>query len=446
MRNLRSIVFYLAIVLILNLIIGDEIMPFGSLSEGIPGPPGPEGPPGPAGPGTFTEETEIILADDYASIQDAINAAPNGSTVYIPIGNYTVSQPIVVSKNLSIIGSGVKTQIYQSADEHLFDVTVAGQIRMENMTLGSAATSPGKSLIKLGNLVSHSSFDNIRMQGGYYGIYLYGSLFNTFRFLASTTTHFGSCSANQYWIYGERGGGRSLNANTFFHPNLQGGVYGIYLTDTNNEGGIVIVGGLVEAQSSKGIYLEGICQFFHIQGVHLEGSGSRIELVRCTNGRVENCFAGGSLRISGSKNINVENCYVHSSGLQIDEYSKQIIIEGVSTSSAGIVASSSSTTVKNIANVSSASFAASGMYTPNVSRRNLVDGMLESWSGDAPLGFSSWPVPGGLSKESGIVKFGSNSAKATVVAGQSSVAIAHSLDINRFARLFKRNRRSNSYQ
>ena len=108
-------------------------MPFGSLSEGIPGPPGPEGPPGPAGPGTFTEETEIILADDYASIQDAVNAAPNGSTVYIPIGNYTVSQPIVVSKNLSIIGSGVKTQIYQSADEHLFDVTVAGQIRMDQI-------------------------------------------------------------------------------------------------------------------------------------------------------------------------------------------------------------------------------------------------------------------------------------------------------------------------
>ena len=453
MRNLRSIPRLIlsgaAIVLVLNLIIGDKIMPFGSLSEGIPGPQGPQGPQGPegpAGPGTFTEETKIILADDYTSIEDAINAAPNGSVVYIPTGNYTVSQPIVVSKNLAIIGSGTKTQIYQSADEHLFDVTATGQIRMEDMFLGSAATSPGKSLIKLNSLVSHSSFDNIRMQGGYYGIHLYGSLFNTFRSLSNSSTHFGSCSANQYWVYGEKAGGRSINATTFFHPNLQGGVYGIYMTDSNNEGGVEIVGGLVEAQSAMGIYLQGIRLYFHIQGVHLEGSGSRIELLNCSNGKIEECFAGGGLYINRSQNINVENCYVHSSGLQIDEYSKNIAIEGIFTSSAGITASSSSTTVKNIINVSGTSFAASGMYTSNVSFRNLVDGMLESWSEDAPLGFSSWPASGGLTKESGIVKFGTYSAKATVVAGQSAVAIAHDLDINRFPRLFKRNRRSTSYQ
>ena len=453
MRNLRSIPRLLlsgaVIVLVLNLITGDEIMPFGSLSEGIPGPQGPQGAQGPegaAGPGTFTDETKIIVVDDYATIQDAINAAPHGSTIYFPRGNYTVSTPINVTKNLAIVGCGPSTQIFQSADDNLFVFSCIGHVRMENVFLGSAATSPGKSLIRLNNLVSHGYFENVWLQGGYYGVHLYGSLFNTFRSLMSSSSHFGACSANQYWVYAERAGGRSINATTFFHPNLQGGVYGIYMTDSNNEGGVEIVGGLVEAQSEKGIYLQGICQYFHIQGVHLEGAGSRIELANCANGKIENCFAGGSIYISKSRNISVENTYVHSNGLNVDEYSRQISIENVTTSAAGIVASSASTTVEDISNVSEVTYAASGMYTPSKSYRNMVDGMLESWVGGAPLGFSSWPVSGCLSKESGIVKFGNFSVKATVAGGQTGVAIAHDLDAKRYCRPFMKNRRSAAYQ
>jgi hypothetical protein len=444
MRNLRSIIFYSVIVLVLNLFTGDEIMPFGSLSEGIPGPPGPQGEPGPAGPGTFTDETKIIVVDDYPSIQDAIDAAPDDSTIYFPKGNYTVSAPINVTKNLAIIGAGPWSQIYQSADENLFVFSVTGYVTMRDIFLGSAATSPGKSLIKL-DTISHSIFDNVWIQGGYYGVHLIGTLFTNFRSLMSSTSHFGDCSDIQYCVYGERGGGKSINATTFFHPNLQGGAYGIYITDNHSEGGIEICGGLVEGQSAKAIYLQGIREFFHIQGVHTETSGSRIELVNCANGKIESCYGNGGIYLYRSYNISVENSYV-SGGVYVDDYSHEINISNILTSSLGISASSASTNVENISSTSDVSHCVSGMYTPNKSCRNLVDGLLESWAGNVPLGFSSWPVAGCLSKESSIVKFGNYSAKATVAGGQSKVAITYSLDTKRFCKTFIKNRRSAAYQ
>jgi len=450
MRNLRSIPRLLlsgaVIVLVLNLIIGGKIMPFGSLSEGIPGPPGPEGPTGPAGPGTFTDETKIIVVDDYSTIQDAINDAPEGSTVYFPRGNYTVSAPITVSKRLNLIGSGMKTQIYQSADEDLFVLSGPyGGMRMQGLCLGSAATSVGKTLLKITD-VHYSVFEQIFIIGGYYGVHLRGTLGNQFYNLTTISGgFFGSTSANQCWVYGERYLGKSINHTDFFGVLIQGGAKGFHITDTNNEGGILIHGSLVEGLSQHGIYLSGIKEFFSIEGVHLEAGGSHIEIVNCRNGSIRNCpvFSSGGIQLKRSCNILVEGGIT--GWVIADEYCSNVTIRGLQIEGGNVNASSANTIVENIAFSSGIWNGPTGFYTPNRSCRNLVDGMLESWSGGAPIGFSTYPNAC-ASAESTIVKFGKYSAKVEVQAGSTVAALRHALDFDRFAKPFIKNYNSSDYK
>ena len=46
--------------------------------------------------------------DDYASILAAITAAPAGSVIYFPVGDYKLSQTLVITKTLTLKGDGIR--------------------------------------------------------------------------------------------------------------------------------------------------------------------------------------------------------------------------------------------------------------------------------------------------------------------------------------------------
>jgi hypothetical protein len=448
MCNLRSIIFYSVIVLVLNLIIGDEIMPFGSLSEGIPGPPGPQGEPGPAGPGTFTEETKIIVVDDYPSIQDAINDAPQGSTVYFPVGNYTITAPITVTKKLSLIGAGIKTQIYQSTDNDLFVLTGPyNDFSIRDLCLGSEATTAGKCLIKLDN-VHYGHIERVWLCGAYYGIHLYGAIGNMFYGLANiyaSQFFHTTLPEAEYLVYGERAGGKSINHTSFFATRLQNGIRGIHITDSANEGGVLIHGGLVEGMSTEGIYLGGITEFFSIDGMHLESENSGIELNNCKNGSVRNCYVGSDagVRLYQTKNTLVEGGYFKY--ITTDAYCQNITIRNLFLGNEPTIRGSD-INVENVTLSMSVLNGPSGLYTPSRSGRNLVDGIMEAWADGVPIGFSGFPAASSVSQESTIVKFGNYSAKVQVQAGETSAAMRYALDYDRIVKPFLKNYNSADYK
>lgn len=56
-------------------------------------------------------ETTLVVPDDYATIQDAINAAAEGDTIFVKKGTYEepAGQTLVINKTLTLIGEGANS-------------------------------------------------------------------------------------------------------------------------------------------------------------------------------------------------------------------------------------------------------------------------------------------------------------------------------------------------
>jgi pectin methylesterase-like acyl-CoA thioesterase len=60
----------------------------------------------------------IIVPDDFATIQSAINHATNGGTVYVRSGIYTENE-LSITKSISLIGENVETtKIKLNSEKH----------------------------------------------------------------------------------------------------------------------------------------------------------------------------------------------------------------------------------------------------------------------------------------------------------------------------------------
>ena len=56
-----------------------------------------------------SEPTTIIVPDDYPTIQEAINSASPGDTIYVRAGTY--NENVVVNKSVSLVGENRATTI-----------------------------------------------------------------------------------------------------------------------------------------------------------------------------------------------------------------------------------------------------------------------------------------------------------------------------------------------
>lgn len=73
----------------------------------------------------------VTLAQDYANLQEAIDATPSGGTLYIPAGDYTTTTGFVVSgKPINIHGSGRGTRLIPAAS----GITVLSLVSPEGAT------------------------------------------------------------------------------------------------------------------------------------------------------------------------------------------------------------------------------------------------------------------------------------------------------------------------
>jgi hypothetical protein len=256
------------------------------------------------------------VADDTAAIQQAITDTPAGGMVLFPAGKYRITNQFEINKPLTIAGVGEGSQIYQASGGFgIFILNGVKAATVRDLWLGSASSTPGTSLITLINS-HHNRIDRIIMLGGYYGVYLKGSLLNTFVDLKSGVNFagqfFASTPTNQYWVYGDRYNDISSNANTFLAPTLEGGINGIYLEDTTGQGSLFVYGGTIEGVNGYGIYLKGVSLPSIISGLHMEENDlGDVYLDSSSRIRVQSVYATKQIELAGvSKNNTVSESLV----------------------------------------------------------------------------------------------------------------------------------------
>lgn len=359
--------------------------------------------------------------DDTAEITAAYNACDYGDTLFFPSSTapYVISSKLRIAKRISILGEGFWSQIYQSADDHLFhfDYHASGQaadktpaaMNIENIALASIASSEPYSLMFFDES-PYNAVRNVFMKGGYYGVYLYGALGNAFYNLYNFGTFSKPTSTNQYWVYGERAYSKSINHTSFYNPVFQTGTRGIYITDNHSEGGVGIWGGIVEGMTAKGVYLSGIIEGISIDRLHTEGDDPcGIELVSCKNGEISNCYSANpqGIVLTGCSRIKVSGGYA--SYITSDSTSRQIKVENLEYGYT-LSLESSLTRLRDLASSSAAALGGYGMYDGDSPYPLNTNGDLESWSGGAPVGYTA---VGTVAQETTIKRSGSSSAKLT---------------------------------
>lgn len=376
---------------------------------GKTGPPGPIGPPGPPSPG-ITGWPCTWNVCDYGAKGDgvtdstpgflrAISKAQKGDHLFIPKGRYVVTEEILVDKSLYISGQGLHTQIYQASDENLFRLFMSTNYvgcagtRVQDMALGSAATTKGKSLL----MFDHSPYNEVRnvaVSGGYYGVYIHGALGNQFYVLRTLfyPYFFKRMARSEAAVCGDVAYGKNVNHTLFYGTKIQGGAKrGIELHATNAEGGIGIYGGLIEGLPGESVYLTGFNVMSSISGLHCEAgnvagdAGSNVRLAGCRNVSIEGNFHGGK------KGLVLESCSRmdirggQTNGIYIDKSSKQIDVHGINYRSLHV--HSKHTRMWNMQNMSDQGVGAYGYYSGPVADTINPNGMLEDWENGRPVGY-----------------------------------------------------------
>jgi hypothetical protein len=221
------------------------------------------------------------ITDDTTAFKQAISAINGGGTLILPAGNYVLKDTIVITKPVTIVGTGFATQIYGATNKTLFQFVNVNNSAIRDVYLGSNATQPGISLIEFVNS-HHNQINNVTLLGGYYGLHFQGSLLNTvidLRSGANFQGFFAPTSTNQTWVMAERYNNIAANSNTFIAPVLEGGSNGIVLDDSSclsgscGEGSIHVLGGTIEGVSGAGLQFRGSFLPSSITGLHFEANG-----------------------------------------------------------------------------------------------------------------------------------------------------------------------------
>ncbi len=353
------------------------------------------------------------IIDDTAALQLVIDMAKDYSTpgiAYIPTGKYKLTRPLVIDRRVEIVGSGYGTQIFQSRDEHLFSIApyqpaAAHNMRIRNMTLGSAATTTGKAVVNIDS-VSGAVFEDLFIAGGYDGIRLNNSHSN--RFVRLTTYSqpngfFGKCSTNQHWVHAVD---RNSNANIFISPNINMGNWGFYWEAGNV---LTILGGNIQGGSEvKGAYFYNTDRL-HITGLHFESTSVGLILRGCSNTSIQEVGCGAKgLVLDACNGVFVLNGKFNA--INADAACKRIYING--TRCPSISVPNGAATILNVQDPRNPYHRPAGILPR--STKNLIPGDVEVWSGGMPVGFSEFGSDQTTARETKRTRFGRYSAKLVV--------------------------------
>lgn len=93
-------------------------------------------------PAFAASSSELIVGVDYATVQEAVDAASDGDTIVILEGEYT-SPAIIITKSINVIGQGdVRLNITSAGWGSMFHVLPSGVERLENVVIKNLTIEP----------------------------------------------------------------------------------------------------------------------------------------------------------------------------------------------------------------------------------------------------------------------------------------------------------------
>ena len=100
------------------------------------------------------EPETIVVPDDYGSIQEAINHAIDGDTVFVKSGTY--HENLVVNKSLSLVGENVDTTIVDGNPPEGYRIPV--KVQCDNVSVSGFKLLYGYTGISVGDAKYCSSW------------------------------------------------------------------------------------------------------------------------------------------------------------------------------------------------------------------------------------------------------------------------------------------------
>ena len=116
------------------------------------------------------EAKTIIVPEDFGSIQEAIDNAVDGDTVYVKTGEY--HENVRINKPISLVGENVDTTIIDGNPPEGFRIPVT--IESDNVSVSGFKILYGHNGIGVGE-VKFCSISGNRIAGGTHGIVLVSS-------------------------------------------------------------------------------------------------------------------------------------------------------------------------------------------------------------------------------------------------------------------------------
>ena len=115
-----------------------------------------------------TEPTTIVVPDDHPTIQEAINSAQSGDTIFVRSGKY--NERITIKKSLTLIGENKSTTIiYSDGRGDIIIYVYANYVTISGFTIRNGfhgvLLTGSHSCNVTGNIVSNN-FDGIRVRNG----------------------------------------------------------------------------------------------------------------------------------------------------------------------------------------------------------------------------------------------------------------------------------------
>jgi len=174
----------------------------------------------------------IVFADQYNTVQDAINALGGPGTVYFPPGTYTITAPLVIGHGVHLVGSNRNNTVIQG---DLADALVKASapnrtnILIENLKFDNTDASPGSIGVDLTNIQA-SCIRNCIFTQCEIGILLKDTCYYNDIYSCTFTT---SCDTGIKLT--DSGGTTRPNENRIIGGYFNGcDSYGIYIDSGNN--------------------------------------------------------------------------------------------------------------------------------------------------------------------------------------------------------------------
>ncbi len=338
------------------------------------------------------------VADDV-QIQaafDAVASSPYG-WVALSEGLFQCSSAITRAYGkplrLSGSGAGVTRLIQLTSATSLFEIgdddgDTTG-IYIGNMSVATVAGA--YHAIDL-TRVSRSTFENIESAGcGYDFFVIRGGIGNSFINLRPSVNLVAIGTETKSFRYGfylirHTGSSTACNANNFINCVTEGGQYGYYIGDQNNEGNNNIIGGISEGHSVEAVHAIN-CIGLRIFGLHTEGSvtyptGSKIHLVSCKDAIIDSPRCNGVALDTICINVETRG-YLDSISISAD--SVNCPIKNTRTSS--ITNYSETSNAVDISNPSTTEHGY-GVFNARVTINDNCD--LEDWTDGVPDHFTNF--------------------------------------------------------